>query len=171
MKKDISKFDDAFIIEVAQYIMEEYDLSEPLTSDIELTGKYEKVSSYTIKFNSNGGSSVASQSVLFNQKVTEPVAPTKEAFIFDGWYLNNTKYDFLGLFFSLIGKQTKDGLKTKQVCSTFVYSLLKSIDIDFANKATNLIKPDDLIAKDRDKQFVVYKGKIKDVDQNNIYRK
>ena len=84
---------------------------------------------------------------------------------------NNTKYDFLGLFFSQIGKHTKDRLKTKQVCSTFVYSLLKSIDIDFANKATNLIKPDDLIAKDRDKQFVVYKGKIKDVDQNSIYRK
>ena len=71
-----------------------YDYSTPLSADMNLTGKYEKVSSYTVKFDSDGGSTVASQTVLPGNTATEPTKPTKEAFIFDGWYLNNTKYDF-----------------------------------------------------------------------------
>ena len=72
----------------------EYDINTPLTGDVVLTGKYEKVSSYTITFNSDGGSAVAKQTVLPGETAKEPTEPTKEAFIFDGWYLGNTKYDF-----------------------------------------------------------------------------
>ena len=72
----------------------EYDISTPLTGNISLVGKYEKVIEYTIKFNSNGGTTVASQKVKPNDKVKEPDAIIKEGFIFEGWYLNNIKYDF-----------------------------------------------------------------------------
>ena len=72
----------------------EYDISTPLKGDVELTGQYEKVSNYTVTFNSDGGTKVASQTVAPGKKAKEPADPTKEAYIFDGWYLNNTKYDF-----------------------------------------------------------------------------
>ena len=53
---------------------------------------------YTVTFNSNGGTSVASQNVNAGEKLTEPTpAPTKEGFTFDGWYEDatlNTKFDF-----------------------------------------------------------------------------
>ena len=51
----------------------------------------------TVTFNSNGGSTVASQTVKYNNKAKEPTAPTKSGYTFAGWYteeqLTNT-YDF-----------------------------------------------------------------------------
>jgi uncharacterized repeat protein (TIGR02543 family) len=41
---------------------------------------------YTITYNSNGGSSVSSQSVAYNITATEPTAPNKTGFTFTGWY-------------------------------------------------------------------------------------
>lgn len=54
-------------------------------------------SSYTIKFNSNGGSSVSSQTVVRGKTASEPAVPTKDGYIFDGWYTDSglaSKYDF-----------------------------------------------------------------------------
>ena len=73
---------------------EEYDISKPLTDNISLEGKYVKLTTYTVKFNSDGGTSVSSQKVNPNEKATEPSPITKYGFIFEGWYLNNNKYDF-----------------------------------------------------------------------------
>ncbi len=53
--------------------------------------------SYTVKFNTNGGSQVANQSVDRNDKVEMPDSPTKDGYIFDGWYTNDaltTAYNF-----------------------------------------------------------------------------
>lgn len=72
----------------------EYDLSTPISSDITITGKYEKVTSYTVKFNSNGGSAVSNQTVKKGEKAVEPTNVVYEGYILDGWYLNNNKYDF-----------------------------------------------------------------------------
>jgi uncharacterized repeat protein (TIGR02543 family) len=41
---------------------------------------------YTVSFTSNGGSAVTSQSVTENTTATAPVAPTKTACTFAGWY-------------------------------------------------------------------------------------
>ena len=53
---------------------------------------------YTITFNSNGGSEIASKNVNAGEKVSEPTpAPTKEGFTFDGWYEDSTfskNFDF-----------------------------------------------------------------------------
>ena len=48
----------------------------------------------TVTFNSDGGSDVAEQKVLRGQKVSEPTAPTKAGYSFEGWYNDDTKYDF-----------------------------------------------------------------------------
>lgn len=76
-------------------------------SDVELVAKFERrrssggggggVSSYTVKFESNGGSAVTKQSVKRNGVAKEPTAPTKEGFEFKGWYTDKelkTAYDF-----------------------------------------------------------------------------
>ena len=51
-------------------------------------------SMYTVTFNSNGGSSVASQTVNYNEKATQPNNPTREGYTFVGWQLNGNTYDF-----------------------------------------------------------------------------
>lgn len=52
---------------------------------------------YTVTFNSNGGSAVASQTVADGGKVTEPADPTKDGYTFGGWYKEDTlttEWDF-----------------------------------------------------------------------------
>lgn len=52
---------------------------------------------YTVSFESNGGSGVASQTVVKNNTAEEPPAPTKENFVFAGWYTDKNfsqVYDF-----------------------------------------------------------------------------
>ena len=45
---------------------------------------------YDVTFNANGGSAVAVQEVEEGKTATEPADPTKEGFIFGGWYLTDT---------------------------------------------------------------------------------
>lgn len=56
--------------------------------------KEDKVTKYTVTFNSDGGSTVAKQTVEEGKKATEPKAPTKKGYTFKGWYLGSTKYNF-----------------------------------------------------------------------------
>ena len=54
-------------------------------------------SSYTVRFDSNGGSSVSSQRVSRGDTVDEPRDPTREGYEFTGWYTNSSctrLYDF-----------------------------------------------------------------------------
>ena len=41
---------------------------------------------YSVTFNTNGGSSISVQTVETGKKAMEPVAPTKSGYLFDGWY-------------------------------------------------------------------------------------
>ncbi|WP_165972400.1 cadherin-like beta sandwich domain-containing protein [Paenibacillus piri] len=45
--------------------------------------------SYTVSFNSYGGSAVAGQTVTYNAYAAEPTAPTKSGNTFGGWYSNS----------------------------------------------------------------------------------
>lgn len=49
---------------------------------------------YTVTFNSEGGSSVAPQTVVKGQKATEPTEPTKTGSTFSGWLLDGEEYSF-----------------------------------------------------------------------------
>ena len=80
------------------------------------------------------------------------------------YYIRNkekTKYSFINLFCSLFGIKTKNGLKMNLVCSTFVDTVLKAVDIYLnTNKSTNLTKADDLATNSSKKQFKIYNGPI-----------
>ena len=50
---------------------------------------------YTITFDTgDGGSDVAKQKVLAEETASEPTAPTKAGYSFDGWYNGDTAFDF-----------------------------------------------------------------------------
>ena len=46
--------------------------------------------SYTVTFNSQGGSNVASQTIEDGERVVQPVAPTRVGYIFTGWFREAT---------------------------------------------------------------------------------
>ncbi len=52
---------------------------------------------YTVTFNSNGGSSVSSQTVEEGEKASKPTDPTRDGYTFGGWYTDSActqAYDF-----------------------------------------------------------------------------
>ncbi len=67
------------------------------TAQWNLAGSCGGSSSYTVHFETNGGSKVTSQRVSRNRTVKEPTAPTKNGYTFAGWYVDKdltTEYDF-----------------------------------------------------------------------------
>ena len=55
------------------------------------------VKSYTLRFESNGGSSVADLTAAYGTAVEAPAAPEREGYTFDGWYSDrklDTAYEF-----------------------------------------------------------------------------
>ena len=66
--------------------------SDPINADITLYAQWSAApATYIVTFNSDGGSVVASQVVVDGDPASEPPAPVKSGFDFDGWYdnLNN----------------------------------------------------------------------------------
>ena len=61
---------------------------------VKATYKDKPVTTYTVTFDSNGGSAVTAQSIEAGQKATKPADPTKDGYDFKGWTLNGSAYDF-----------------------------------------------------------------------------
>ena len=49
---------------------------------------------YKVAFDSDGGTEVEAQYIALDGKAYEPAEPTKDGYIFAGWYFNDEKYDF-----------------------------------------------------------------------------
>jgi uncharacterized repeat protein (TIGR02543 family) len=59
--------------------------TDTVIADVTLYAQW-TINTYTVDFNSQGGSPVSSQTVDHGGKATEPTAPTKTGYLFDGWY-------------------------------------------------------------------------------------
>ena len=70
-----------------------YDFTENVTENISLTANW-TAKSYTVRFDTNGGSTVQAQNVAYGGKAQEPAVPTKPGCTFAGWHLNGEAYNF-----------------------------------------------------------------------------
>lgn len=78
-----------------QYNGEDYDFNKSVSSDMTLKAKWvSSGSKYTVRFDSDGGSTVYSITVNENEKATKPTDPTKDGYVFKYWSYNDTEYDF-----------------------------------------------------------------------------
>ena len=59
-----------------------------ITGDVVFTAQWEK-QTYTVKFDSMGGSKVDDQQVKYQDKANKPADPTKSGYTFAGWYTDN----------------------------------------------------------------------------------
>ena len=73
-----------------------YDFSTPVTADLNLYAHWTAVApkTFTVSFDSAGGSAVKAQKVTDGAKATRPADPTRDGYVFDGWYKGDAKYDF-----------------------------------------------------------------------------
>lgn len=73
-----------------------YDFNSPVNTDITLYAKW--LAKYTVSFDTDGGSTVESQTVVTGNKATKPTSTsTKKGYNFVGWYTDNTyttEFDF-----------------------------------------------------------------------------
>jgi hypothetical protein len=56
--------------------------------------KYYYAPTWSVTFDSDGGSAVSAQTVNDSEKAIKPADPEKDGCIFDGWFLNDERYDF-----------------------------------------------------------------------------
>lgn len=80
---------------------EEWDFDKEVTKSIILIAKWERddtdevsVETFTVTFNSNGGSEVENQTIEEGNLVSKPATPTRDGYIFDAWLLDGENYDF-----------------------------------------------------------------------------
>ena len=77
----------------------DYDWNTPITGDMTLTASWKKHEepkpvTHTVSFYTDGGDTVAQQTVNDGETVTVPDTPTKNGYTFSGWTLNGEPYDF-----------------------------------------------------------------------------
>lgn len=67
--------------------------SDTVTDNITLYAKW-TANTYTVTFDSTGGSAVDAQPVAYGEKAKKPATPQKTGYAFGGWYLGEEAYDF-----------------------------------------------------------------------------
>ncbi|MFR0604864.1 InlB B-repeat-containing protein [Bifidobacterium pseudolongum subsp. globosum] len=73
-----------------------YDFTKPVTTDMTMYARW-TINKYIVTFDSNGGTVVKATTVDYGQKVSQPAAPSRTGYAFNGWYTAKTggsKYDF-----------------------------------------------------------------------------
>ncbi|MCL1873997.1 MAG: InlB B-repeat-containing protein [Clostridiales bacterium] len=70
-----------------------YNFASSVTTSFTLKAKW-TATVCTVTFDSQGGTAKAAAKVSYGNKVARPTAPTRTGFVFNGWYLGSTPYDF-----------------------------------------------------------------------------
>ena len=71
-----------------------FDFNTKITKDITLKAVWEKIITYTVTFDTNGGSNIKSIVVEKNNTINKPSNPIKEGYDFVEWQLNGKKFSF-----------------------------------------------------------------------------
>lgn len=85
---------DGYVFKGWMFDGQPFDFTTPVTGDITLTAQWEKLAEYTVTFDTQGGTPVASQTVTENGTVARPSDPTRDGYTFKGWTLDGQPYDF-----------------------------------------------------------------------------
>ena len=119
-----------------------YDFAAPVTGNMTLYAKW-TINTYTVSFDSLGGSSIDTKTADYNTTITKPENPTKTGYTFGGWYTDEAcknAYDFAA---PVTGNMT---LYAKWTINTYTVSFDSlggsSIDTKTADYNTTITKPE-----------------------------
>ena len=108
-----------------------------------IVAKYNK-NSYNVTFNTNGGSYVEGQTVVFGEHITKPEEPTKLGYAFKGWYKDNNIFEQAFDFENTTMGSDAITLYAKWEEETYniTYKGLDDATYDTSNKTTYTVKDD-----------------------------
>jgi len=92
---------------------------------------------YTIDFNSNGGTPIASQTVKKGDKIVEPNEPTKKGYNFNYWTYKGKEWSFIG--YTVSENMTLDAYWSDPIAYNITYNLNGGTN-DKSNPATYTIE-------------------------------
>ena len=72
------------------------DYNDKINHLIERISALENIPYHTVTFDTQGGTEIEPVLVLHNEKIDEPIAPTREGFTFEGWTYLNQPWVFIG---------------------------------------------------------------------------
>lgn len=88
-----------------------------------------EVKTFTVTFNSNGGTTVLEQKITEGDKVVKPIDPTKEGYAFVGWYDGLTEFDFDTVITNDLKLTAKwDEVKNNEELAEFIAAALVKLD-------------------------------------------
>ncbi len=119
----------------------EYNFSTPVTSNITLTAKW-NINTYTVTFNSGGGTAVANQTVNHGSMVAKPTDPTRMGYDFVQWELPvGTAYNFSTPVTGNIALTAKWNIKTYTVTFNSGGSSVSPATVDSNTTVTKPANP------------------------------
>lgn len=133
------------------YNGEKFDFSTVITQDITLKAKWKEkeqevsniTTKFSVKFESNGGSAVKTQSVLKNGTVTKPADPVRAGYTFVGWYNEETLYDFSSNVVSSLTLVAKWEKIVAKYTVTFDSNGGSKVDKQIVEEGKTATKPED----------------------------
>lgn len=133
----IGWYSDAVLTELYSFIMMPAE-------DMTLYAKWE-INSYTISFDSQGGSFVVDISQLYQTAIIEPTSPLKEGYTFGGWY-SDVNYGQAFMFDLMPGEDTILYAKWNINAYTLQFidsdgTVLYTNDYDFGSDLGDVIEP------------------------------
>ncbi len=98
VERPIDPVKDGYVFLGWYYNNELFDFNSKVDGNITLVARWQAKSNdmetYTVKFDTDGGSVIANQVIKKGEKVTKPENPTKNGFEFKGWKYESKDYDF-----------------------------------------------------------------------------
>ena len=143
----------------------EYNFNLAVTSAFTLYAKWDETPvEYLVSFNSNGGTSIDSQTLTYGETVTRPVDPTKEdteteTYEFAGWYSDsslNSLYDFsteVHTTFTLYAKWTATPVEYTITFNTNGGTAVDSQSVAYGQKVTTPTAPTKAADADYEYEF------------------
>lgn len=145
----------------------EFDFSTPITANTTIYAKWEEIVTREITFETNGGSTIASQIIEDGTKVSKPSDPTRNGYYFVGWYSNEALSNEFNFSNTITSDITIYAKWQEKYTITFVYADT-TLGIEMANTTatTNINAKLDSLPKETSGDYTIT-GWYSDEEFNN----
>lgn len=123
---------------------------------------YESISEYLKKYND---ARIKVLAIFVNRQQKNRIRAKLD------WYIGNarkTKYNIPNLFNIILNRAEESNWSLNMICSQFVDSILRTVNIDLTNKSSNLVAPADFERVKNNKVYTVYEGLIRDYNKKKV---
>ncbi len=147
LKGTLTKDDGIYTLDywaLNYYLGERYDVSQKITRNLNLYAVWKTDKTQTVTFNYGYDDRKETKTVTYGTAVTEPVRPVRVGYSFDGWYSDDSPFDFSSEIksdVSLTAKWTAVSKYTITYMNIDGETVYTTEDVDCGGKAKGVVIP------------------------------